>query len=329
LLVAVSGGADSVALLRLLVELNRSNYWHWQLTVAHVDHGIRGRASAQDAAFVRDLAKKLGLEFMVRRFKLGPASEDRARSARLRALAHMFCEKPRDAVVMAHHADDQAETVLLHLMRGTGMAGLAGMPAAGEIYGLPVVRPLLHVRRTELRQFLKHLGQNWREDATNALPDYLRNRVRAKLLPIVEQMAPSAVAAIGRMATLAQGAAASVERTAAQLLDAARIETRSQPKKPANTVTLRREMLRDADTHLCGEVVRQAVQRAGGSSESADFERVREAVRLIQGSHGKKAVEMGRGIMVILGNSSVSVIRRKNRKTTVRRGIRGAGRGAR
>src|SRR5438132_874431 len=104
LLVAVSGGADSVALLRLLHAINQSNHWKWTLTVGHVDHGMRGRESAGDAAFVKRLARELKLPFRVKRLRLGPrASENEAREGRLRALRSLAAGM---GVVMAHHADD-------------------------------------------------------------------------------------------------------------------------------------------------------------------------------------------------------------------------------
>ena len=144
LLVAVSGGADSVGLLRILCAVNRSRFWGWTLLVGHVDHGIRGSASAADAKFVRALAKELGLKYMLRRLQLKKnSSEALARDRRLSALRAMVRSEKCSGVVMGHHADDQAETVLLRIMRGCGLDGLAGMRSQNQVNKLTIYRPLL------------------------------------------------------------------------------------------------------------------------------------------------------------------------------------------
>ena len=128
LLVAVRGGADSVALLRLLCEINRSDYWGWKVVVGHVDHGLRGKASTADAAFVRMLAGELRVPYRGAKLRLKKgASEDAARQGRIGALTSMA--RGLDGIVMAHHAEDQAETVLMRMFRGTGITGLASMAA--------------------------------------------------------------------------------------------------------------------------------------------------------------------------------------------------------
>jgi len=205
--VACSGGADSVALLRLLHSVNQSNYWQWKLVVAHVEHGIRGTESRADAAFVRTLATKLRLPFQMRRLELKKlhkkVSEATARDARRKALAAM---SRGDTVVLAHHSDDQVETILMRLLRGSGLEMLAGMPeiVVHQSPKLRLVRPLLHFSRTELRDYLASIGQDWREDATNAQPDFLRNRIREELLPLLRTYQPAIGAVLGRLAAQAR-----------------------------------------------------------------------------------------------------------------------------
>jgi tRNA(Ile)-lysidine synthase len=182
--VAVSGGADSVALLRLAAA--RSEL---QLHVVHVDHQTRNGASTADAAFVADLAAKLGLPcFTTTREALEPSLRDppnnlsaRFRALRLAHFRHVVSEHRLRGVLLAHHADDQAETIFHRLLRGSSPFGLAGMHARTTIGGLTLVRPLLAVRRTELRAFLASIEQDWREDESNRSPKYLRNRIRAML----------------------------------------------------------------------------------------------------------------------------------------------------
>src|SRR5260221_20942 len=204
--VAVSGGADSVALLLLLLELREK--LGVVLSVVHFNHKLRGRASDGDEKFVAKLAAKHGLEFhsasvyVAKKAKEERANlEDAARRARydyFRSLAESgVCGR----VAVAHTADDQAETVLAHLLRGTGLAGLGGIhPVAG-----PVIRPLLGVRRDELRNILRAGKQTWREDATNRDTKRMRARIRKKLLPLLEkQLQPSIVEHLTSLAELAQ-----------------------------------------------------------------------------------------------------------------------------
>lgn len=186
--VAVSGGADSLALLDLLEVTRR---WHGgALEVVTVDHGIR-EGSADDAAFVWELARSRGLPCTWVSLGLrGGASEAECRDARYRALAGLSVAR----VALAHHRDDLAETVLLHLLRGTGPRGFAGMAWRRDRY----VRPLLDVPRADLRRWLAWRGLAWRDDPTNTDPGRLRNRLRHEVLPLLEDVRPGGVAAIAR-----------------------------------------------------------------------------------------------------------------------------------
>jgi len=204
--VAVSGGADSVALLRLLLELRGK--LGIVLSLVHFNHKLRGKASDTDEKFVAQLAARHGLELhsasveVAKKAKKERANiEDAARRARydyFRALTESgVCKR----IAVAHTADDQAETVLAHLLRGTGLAGLGGIhPVAG-----PIIRPLLRVRRSELRHFLRARKQTWREDATNRDTKKMRARIRKKLLPLLEkQFQPAIVEHLATLADLAR-----------------------------------------------------------------------------------------------------------------------------
>lgn len=179
--VAVSGGADSVALLRLLI--TRSDL---ALHVIHLDHQTRGVESTADAEFVRRLADELQLpstiaqrdvvEQQIADLPANPSA--RYRAARLALFRNVVTREHLAGVILAHHEDDQAETVLHRLIRGSGPSGLAGMAQRTDLAGLTLVRPLLSVRRSHLQSFLQQIGQPWREDASNASDDYLRNRLR-------------------------------------------------------------------------------------------------------------------------------------------------------
>jgi tRNA(Ile)-lysidine synthase len=201
--VAVSGGADSVVLLLLLVELRKQ--LGIVLSVVHFNHKLRGRDSDRDEKFVAKLAEKYGLAFHAGRADIAAKAksrkanlEDTARRSRYEFFARLVEDGRVDKVAVAHTADDQAETVLAHILRGTGLAGLGGIhPAVGR-----VVRPLLGVRRAELRAYLRSRKQTWREDATNRDTTRMRARIRKKLLPILEKQFQAAV--VEHLATLAE-----------------------------------------------------------------------------------------------------------------------------
>jgi tRNA(Ile)-lysidine synthase len=204
--VAVSGGADSVALLLLLLEL--CDKLGVVLGVVHFNHKLRGKASEADEEFVAKLAVKHGLEFHVGSTRVAKKAkqeranlEDAARRARYDYFRALVESGKLARIAVAHTADDQAETVLAHLMRGTGLAGLGGIhPVVGGI-----IRPLLGVRRQELRTFLRTKKQHWREDLTNRDTKRMRARIRMKLLPLLEkQFQPAIVEHLCTLANLAR-----------------------------------------------------------------------------------------------------------------------------
>src|SRR5215470_13959148 len=214
--VAVSGGADSVALLLLLLELRQR--LGIVLSVAHFNHKLRGKASDADERFVAKLAAKHELEFhrasteVAKNAKKERANlEDVARRARYDYFRSLVDSGACTRVAVAHTADDQAETVLAHILRGTGLAGLGGIhPVAG-----PIFRPLLPLRRAELRMYLRRKKQSWREDLTNRDTKRMRARIRKKLLPLLgKQFQPAIVEHLATLAELAREDEAFLDRVA-------------------------------------------------------------------------------------------------------------------
>lgn len=204
--VAVSGGADSVALLLLLLELR--DKLGIVLSLVHFNHKLRGKASDADESFVAKLAVKHHLEFhsssadVARKAKKERANlEDAARRARYDYFRSLADSGVCTRIAVAQTADDQAETVLAHMLRGTGLAGLGGIHPVAK----PVFRPLLTIRREELRAYLRRKKQAWREDATNRDTKRLRARIRKKLLPLLEkQFQPAVVEHLTTLADLAR-----------------------------------------------------------------------------------------------------------------------------
>jgi tRNA(Ile)-lysidine synthase len=184
MMVAVSGGGDSVALLDALEET-----YHGRIIVAHLEHGIRGTSSVADADFVRDLCQKKNLDVVIRSVSI-PRQRHRGESMEeaARRIRYKFLEGARDSfgaawIAVGHNSDDVVETMLLNFLRGTGVSGLCGLLGRrGRI-----VRPLIHCSRLDLRNFLLEHGQTWREDETNSDTRYLRNKLRLELIPSLTQ----------------------------------------------------------------------------------------------------------------------------------------------
>ncbi len=201
IVLAVSGGADSMALLHAAHAVGSVHAW--QLSVAHLDHALRAD-SASDAEFVRAAAATLELPFVTQRADVaalaaaeGRSIEDAAREARYRFLEGLA--PPGALIATAHTADDSAETILLNLGRGSGLSGVRGIPARrGRI-----VRPLLGERRSALRAALDAAGIGYRDDPSNDDPAHARNRVRHELIPALERASPGAVEALLRFSRLA------------------------------------------------------------------------------------------------------------------------------
>lgn len=228
IVVGVSGGADSVALLRLLAELWQSHPRtdHRHLIAAHYNHGLRGEHSAEDQRFVAALAKSLAVEFATETdpdapvqpssgrgesppppspastgdAESPPGSEAAMRQRRYRFLHRIVAARGARCLLTAHTADDQIETVLHHLFRGTGPAGLCGIPETRSLgQDFVIRRPLLGLGRAQLRAGLIEIGQTWREDASNDHHDYQRNWIRGELLPQIRGRYPAADGAILRL----------------------------------------------------------------------------------------------------------------------------------
>ena len=183
ILLALSGGADSVALFHVLVALRER--FGYRLAAAHFNHHLRGDESDRDQAFVCDLCARAQIELVVGHAEdLGGCNlEERARESRYRFLHSAADRMGAGHIALAHHADDQAETVLMRLLRGTGVAGLGAMAeASGRL-----IRPMLSLGRGEIIDYLNAIGARFVTDSTNCSPAILRNRLRAELIPMLER----------------------------------------------------------------------------------------------------------------------------------------------
>jgi tRNA(Ile)-lysidine synthase len=278
LAVAVSGGADSLALLHAL----RTLAWtrDWRLEVVTVDHGMRP-GSAADAAFVVDHAKALGLgahPVTVAAADLdadrGAGPEGAARAARYRALAESAAEAGCRFVATGHTMDDQAETVVLQLLRGTGPDGLGAMAVRDGW----LLRPLLGVRRSETRACCRALDLAWREDPSNADQRLLRNAVRLRVLPLLEELRPGSTRTLARTAGLARSERDWLDPLVSAALDSvvgggapATPGAPAAERAPApGQATLGAAALADLPVALGRRVVRAACRRAGCAAPAAE-----------------------------------------------------------
>ena len=253
IVVGLSGGADSVALLHVLCSLKEE--FGWSMTAVHIHHGLRGKEADGDAAFAEEFCAKLGVPCLVRRYdvkaeakarKLG--EEETGRLLRYAAFREIAGEEGYIAV--AHHRKDQAETMLMRLCRGTGLRGLTGMSPVRE----KICRPLLRCSREEIEQYCRENGLMWREDATNQEETYTRNKLRLRVLPLLEEINPKTVEHMAETAELL-----SVEEDFLELQAAACYE-KVKADAPKGEVRLKRKELQALHPAMRRRVLRKAME---------------------------------------------------------------------
>jgi tRNA(Ile)-lysidine synthase len=314
-LVAVSGGADSTALLLALEELKRAGPLEVDLTAAHLDHGLRGEAGAGDARWVERLARERGFECLVGRASLserGPGSrenlEQAARRARYEFLAGAARACGARAVLAAHTLDDQAETVLLRLLRGSGAEGLAGMAperaleAGGRV---ALRRPLLTwARRADTEGYCRERGVEFRADAMNEDERFARVRVRRGLMPLLETFNPRAAEVLARTAELLREDSAVIDDLAAALLEEARAgASESSPAgspeaAAAGAWPLDARTLMRAAPALRRRALRLWLARARGDLRRLSRAHLAGVERLLEGERGGRVAELPGGSRV-------------------------------
>lgn len=270
----VSGGADSVAMLRAMAALKAKHGGRGNLYVAHLNHGLRGSAGDADEAWLRSLCERMNIMLDAERMDVsaiateqGDGWEAAARSARygfLRAAAERIGGR---FVATAHTADDQVETVLHRILRGTGIDGLAGMSKARPLTpGIALVRPMLEVKRHEVIEYLAAIGQDYRTDATNQETQWTRNRLRHDLLPqLRERYNPQVDAAFLRLAVQA----CDVQQVVAEI--AATLAVRCVDAE-LNRAKVDCEALKGQSAIVVREVFKFAWRQAGWPEQSMGFD---------------------------------------------------------
>ena len=300
LAVGLSGGADSVALLRALVE--RSAELGLVLHVAHLHHGLRGEEADADRDFCRELAEKLGLPFHERRVdtaaearpdraagKAGETVEEAARRLRYAWFRELMESGAVEAVATAHTQDDQAETVLAKFLRGAWTEGLSGIHPVVRFPEGRILRPLLGTSRSEIEAYLGGLGQAWREDSTNRHLSFTRNRIRHELLPLLEGWNPKLREHLAQMAELSREEEAWWEGEAARV--AAQVVLPGKPVRGGGRaadegLAIEAGRLGELPVPLQRRVLRLAARRLGAKPDFEGTEALRNLA--LNGRAGQK-----------------------------------------
>jgi tRNA(Ile)-lysidine synthase len=291
--VAVSGGSDSVGLLRVLHGL--SPELGLTLSVAHLDHGVRGDAARRDAAFVEELGRLLGLPVDLGRWQpTRPGHfETDARRARYAWLREIAAARNASAIALGHTLDDQAETVLHRIVRGTGLRGLSGIPQRRVLGGDPpvmLVRPLISLPRQAIRDYLAALGQAFQEDASNTDLTRTRARIRHDLLPrLAAEYNPRVAEALVRLGSVARASERVLERRVIEI-EAGVIRIMSPER-----VVLDRDRLREQPLFLRAEFLRRVWRQAGWPELGMSARRWNRLARLVSNSE-IEALSIGAGI---------------------------------
>jgi tRNA(Ile)-lysidine synthase len=317
--VAVSGGADSTALLLALDELLKAGRLDLRLRVAHLDHGLRGERGAEDALWVAELSRALGYEASAGRAELGGRDaggarrdnlEQAARRARYEFLSRVARESGARAVLAAHTLDDQAETVLLRLLRGSGAEGLGGIRPERVLEGgggVLLLRPLVAwARRADTEGFCRERGVEAREDEMNADESFARVRVRRRLLPLLETFNPRVAETLARTAELLGEDARALELEAARLLEAAHgADEAARGKDEAEGEESARgarpvsvAVLAAAPKSLRRRALRQWLARGRGDLRRLGAVHVAAVEKLLQGERGGRVAELPGGARV-------------------------------
>lgn len=279
IIAAVSGGPDSVAMLHLLARM--ADVRGWRMAVAHVNHQFRGEESEEEAAFVESLAASLGLSCRIARIdvpewvrRTGANAQEVAREARYRFLREAAEADGAGKIALAHHADDQAETVLMRLLRGSGASGLSGMPIRRAEGSLELIRPMLRIYKQDLVELCAARGWEYRTDSSNLSTKYVRNRIRLELMPQLREYNPQLPEALNRLAGLLREDDDCLEREAQRIVD-------GWPREKTVPYALSRKEflpLHVALQRRCIKLILKYVFADGDSSDYTTVEAVREAL---------------------------------------------------
>ena len=301
--IGLSGGPDSTLLLHTLAGLSERNNLHWRLHAAHLHHGLRGAEADEDAAFAARIAEDLHVPFHVERANVpaavargGGSTEEVARSHRYDFLERIALTAGSELVAVAHHADDNAETVVHRICRGTGLRGLVGIhdvrPLRPDSH-IRLVRPFLQQRRATIEELCATRGLTPREDSTNRSPEFTRGRIRRTVMPLlVEQLNPNVVEALLRLSEHARWLGTYLDDAAARTFEALVIS------QEGRRVALNVHALVGKQHIIQAEVVRRAIALAAGGEQDLSFGNIETVLRLAEDPASGKEVHVAGPVVV-------------------------------
>lgn len=295
--VGASGGPDSTLLLHALHDLSQRDALAWSIHAAHLHHGLRGSDADADERFVAALAESLGIPFHAERADIrsevaqgGGSTEEAARNRRYEFLERVALTTGSESVAVAHHADDNAETILHRICRGTGLRGLAGMADVRAIQPgsrVRLVRPLLQMKRAEIESLCVSRGIEYRIDETNTSPSFTRGRIRATILPLLrEQLNPNVSEALLRLAEQARRLGTYLEDAAARTFDSLLVA------EDPGRIVLNVSALRTKQYIVQAEVIRRAIAMLAPSEQDLGFGHIEAVLRLVEDAASGKEIHL-------------------------------------
>jgi tRNA(Ile)-lysidine synthase len=284
ILAGVSGGADSTCLALVLKELG------YEVAVAHINHSLRGPAADEDQDFTAELSRRLGLPFFSRRVQLMAGNTEAAgRDARNDFFREVAAKHSYSKIAVAHTRNDRVETFLLHLLRGSGAAGLGSMaPVAGI-----KIRPLLECTREEIEVYLVEKQQAWRTDTSNFDLELARNRIRHAVIPkLVSEFNPNLVQTLSRTAEILEGEDAWFRAVSEEWLN-------KNGTNEEDGFVIQVEPLQSAPAAMVRRVVRDALRRAGCDLHDVTFDHIENVRRLLEKGKSGKLIELPGGVRIV------------------------------
>ncbi len=314
-LVAVSGGPDSVALLHVLLDLREA--LGLELHVFHLNHMMRGKASERDALFVKKLADELGLPCTIRSFDVPAYIEERglspqegAREVRYMLLDEVAEEVGASKIALGHQADDQVETFIMRILRGAGMEGLGGIPPARGKY----IRPLIEVGREEIEAYCRGKGIEFRVDASNLNLSYLRNRVRHRLIPAFQEYSPAFKENVLKTIEVLVADQAFLEEVTEE--EFARIAVTEE-----KLVKLARSTLLKMPLAIQRRVIREGIRLVKGDLTGIEFKHIETVSDYVASGKGKLQIDLPHGLVVFSEYGTIIVAQKEKLKSPAIGGI--------
>ncbi len=318
LVVAVSGGPDSVALLSILACLSQE--LNFSLHVAHLNHMFRAKEAEKDALYVKELAKKFSLPItvrkrnvpaFVRRKRLSP--EEGARQVRYKFLENVAEKAGANKIALGQTADDQAETVLMWMLRGSGLKGLAGIPAVRPLENCLIIRPLMEVSRSEIEDYLREEGLRGRVDASNLKPVYLRNKIRLKLLPLLARdYNPNIKSVLSGMSQILEAD----EEYLTEMQE--RVFEKVARLKGDNRVGINLASLRKLHPSMQRRILRRSIEVVKGNLQGITLSHLREVLNMINQGRTGSEVHLPKEIVVKRSYQKVFISQGKKPRARVK-----------